>query len=95
MNKRFMLAIAAALSATFLPGMLRPAAATPANSPFNIAVMADRGQIKEIQGYDTLHMNLMQNNITAEEIIKATGYEPTAQLSRDVRDFIHSFHQND
>ncbi len=95
MKNKFVLVIAATIATTLLPVALRPAAATPANSPFNIAVMADRGQIKGIPGYDTLHMNLMLNNITAEEIIEAAGYEPTAQLSRDVRDFIHSFHQND
>ena len=95
MNKRFLLEIAATLSAPLLPGALRPAAATLPDSPFNIAVMANRGQIKGIPGYDTLHMHLMLNKITAEEIIEAAGYEPTAQLTRDVRDFIHSFRQDD
>ena len=95
MKKNFVLAVAATITVTLLPGAFRSATATPANSPFNIAVMANRGQIKGIPGYDTLHMSLMANRITAKEIIEAAGYEPTAQLERDVRDFIHSFRQSD
>lgn len=95
MKKNFVLALAATIVATLLPGAMRPAAATPANSSFNIAVMADRGQVRGIPGYDTLHMYLMLNRITAKEIIEAAGYEPTEQLERDVHDFIHSFNQND
>lgn len=93
MKKNLVLAIAFTLPAAL--GLASPAVATPADSPFNIAIMASRGQIEGIPGYDTLHTKMMQNTITAEEIIKAAGYESTEQLEREVRGFIHSFHQYD
>ncbi len=85
----------AAFASIPVSGAFFSANATPASSPFNIAVMAYRGQIKGIPGYDQLHMNVMQNNISAAEIIRAAGYEPTEELARDVRGFIHSFGQDD
>ena len=92
--KKIAIAVAAFISIP-LSSTLLPAVATPASSPFNISLLAYRGQIEGIPGYDQLHMDLMQNNITAAEIIRAAGYEPTEELARDVRDFIHSFGRND
>lgn len=67
-----------------------PAKATPATSPFNIAVMAQRGQLTGIPGYTKLHSDIFSSGkLKVEAVIRAAGVEPTPELVRDVRSFIH------
>ena len=67
-----------AVSAIAFSATLFASTAAFALTPFNAAVLAQRGQLDGIAGYQTLQRDIRTGNVTGEDILEAAGLEVNA-----------------
>ena len=83
------------VSALAVTATVLSAASAFAATPFNIATRAYRGQLDGIAGYQSLENNFRSGQVSAEDVIRAAGETPTAELERDVSSFLTNLGNDD
>ena len=83
------------VSALAVTATVLSAASAFAATPFNIATRAYRGQLEGIAGYQSLEQNFRSGNVSTEDIIRAAGATPTAELEREVSSFLNNLSNDD